>query len=206
MRHAPVTFLLAGLTVSLAAIQAPPAAVEYHGVLDRDLIANTMPMFVLSRLASATADERARVAAPLGESDLVYTVALSSIAKTKYQVALVQRPGGAFTLFVDVNQDGKWAEDEAHAFGPSAEPDPSMPGLTETSFSVPLAGSSYAAYPVTMRVRRESEPRRPGDVPVLLIQSSGAAIGGVVEIAGRKVRVLYTGVDVRTGAIDWTDR
>ncbi|MBE3073208.1 MAG: hypothetical protein IMZ67_09550 [Acidobacteria bacterium] len=203
MRHARVTFLLAGLTVSLPAVQAPPAAIEYRGVLDRELVANTMPMYALSRLASATADARARVAGPLGESDQVYTVAMVPVAKTEYRVALVERSGGAFTLFVDLNQDGKWAEDEARSFGPSTDPNPSMPDLMETSFSVPLAGPSfYSAFPVTMQIRRESEPRGPGAAPLLLLQSSGAAIRGVVEIAGRKVRVLYTRIDLKTGAVD----
>jgi thiol-disulfide isomerase/thioredoxin len=70
---------------------------------------------------------------------------------------------------------------------------------------VPLPdGYAFKSYPLKILLDPDEGP---GDGSrTMLAQSSGVAVQGVVDIGGRRTLVRYTGVNLRTGAIDFTSR
>jgi len=194
--------------VAIVAVFLPCAGValaqqpaEYRGTLEPKLVAHVPPWYLLTKLRAATDEERGRVKVNLATGDRAFVTDLASLVKgVDLKAALVERAGGQYALLVDFDRDGVWAEAERVSLVPSKDPEES-PGTVETAFDVPLpAGYAHAFYPLVMKVR----PPQPGQANAMptLLQSSGVAAQGVVDIDGRKTIVRYTKVNLRTGAID----
>lgn len=121
------------------------------------------------------------------------------------KAALIERAGGRFAVLVDLDHGGTWTENECPPLVPSNDPFEGA-GSVDAVFEVPTpAGYAYASYPLVMRVSRRERPDQSTAAPMLL-QSSGVAAQGFVNIDGRKTLVRYTAVNLRTGEIDPTSR
>jgi thiol-disulfide isomerase/thioredoxin len=174
---------------------------QYRGTLDRKLAAHTPPWYLLSRVSPATDAERARVKLALAADDRVSIVSnvMTLVKGPDLTAAFVERTNGERVVVLDLDQDGSWTEQERRPLGPCRDPVDSG-GAVEAIFDVPLPeGYFFASYPVAIMVR-QMEGR------VMLAQSSGVAAQGMVDIAGQKTLVRYSGVNLRTGSVDPASR
>ena len=185
-----------------------PVGESFTGTLLPDLAARRHPPFYGLDTVSASSKDREGVR-NLVAGDRVFTAKMVPVDGVRYSAAMVERLGGGVEVLVDLNQDGVWTTDERLVLSPTGLTG-FGPGVLEATFSVRLPTSyRYRTYPVVILITPIEQAATKATGPRhYLLQSSGVAAQGFVNIYGRRTSVQYASVDVRTGAVnpakDWS--
>ena len=160
---------------------------EYVGQFDTTLIADVenlerivfKPVSSGSLKGSKTFSETAHITAnrllnPTGQPSLVSV--------------LVEEEDEKPLIFVDVNADNNFSDDEKFIFRREKSDNPY---LMITTINVPVKNSFFTTCPIFLRLFREYQTAKMTAADRLLQQSSGVLVRGAVDVKGKKVLVQY---------------